>query len=87
MGRMYPSDESSFFNAGVVMKEIEAYDEAIAKLNIAIELNPTFVIAYYYRGFCNLKAGNIPAGKADLEQALRFDPDYEDAKVLLSEIQ
>ena len=87
MGRMYPSDESSFFNAGIVMKEVEAYEDALAKFNIAIELNPTFVQAYYYRGFCQLKIGNIPAGKEDLEQALRFDPEYEDAKVLLSEIQ
>jgi Tfp pilus assembly protein PilF len=45
------------------------------------------VQAYYYRGLCDLELGNTAAGKADLEQALRFDPDYEKAKLLLSNIQ
>jgi tetratricopeptide (TPR) repeat protein len=87
MGRMFPSDESSFFNAGVVMVELNDYQNAWDKFNICVELNPALVQAYYYRGLCDLELGNTAAGKADLEQALRFDPDYEKAKLLLSNIQ
>ena len=87
MGRMFPSDESSFFNAGVVMVELNDYKNAWDKFNICVELNPALVQAYYYRGLCDLEMGNTAAGKADLEQALRFDPDYENAKLLLSNIQ
>lgn len=87
MGRMFPSDESSFFNAGIVMVELNDYQNAWEKFNICVELNPALVQAYYYRGLCDLEMGNTAAGKADLEQALRFDPDYEKAKLLLSNIK
>jgi tetratricopeptide (TPR) repeat protein len=87
MGRIYPGDESSFFNAGLVMVELKDYKNAWDKFNISIELNPVFTQAYYYRGLCDLEMGNTAAGTADLEQALRFDPDYEKAKLLLSNVQ
>ena len=87
MGRMYPTDESSFYNAGLVLIALEDYDAAWEKFNFCVELNPVLVQAYYNRGYCDLQRGNLESGRADLEQALRFDPDYEKAKILLSDIQ
>jgi tetratricopeptide (TPR) repeat protein len=60
-------------------KGADATKARIAMLTLAIELDPDFANAYYYRAFLLRRLGNHRAASADLRTVLRLEPDRRDA--------
>ncbi len=53
------------------------YDEALAELDRAIELEPLNVEAYHNRAVIRERGGDNPGAIADYQTALRYQPQYE----------
>ena len=57
------------------------FQDAIAELTLAIEANSTNALAFNSRGFSYYMAHDLEHASADLAEALRLNPNYENAKV------
>lgn len=75
-----PQYEEAYFNAGLLYLDLDQPDKANEQFNIAVNVSPTHIRGYYFRGLTYEMLGNTTGAKADYEQALRMAPDYEQAK-------
>ena len=62
------------------------YDEAITLLEEIIEADPGYFRAYYYLGLISKEKGDFNKAIEYLNKALEIEPDYKNAKDLLSSI-
>jgi tetratricopeptide (TPR) repeat protein len=67
------------FNKGRAHILKEEYEQAITPLNQAIQLHPTYVEAYYFRGTAYYNLGQFYAALADHDRAIQLKPDFVDA--------
>jgi len=68
------TDASAVMHAkGVVAYRKGDLDAALADLNRAIELNPTFMLAYINRGIVHYRMGRLDLALADVAHAKRID--------------
>jgi tetratricopeptide (TPR) repeat protein len=70
-----PLDPSSFYNAGLVYLELDSLQQAQEHFNIAIQNNPAYINAYYYRGYAAEALGQLGKARRDYEQVLRLAPE------------
>ena len=70
-----------YFELGVDSYENDEIDNAIINLSKAIELNPGYVDAYYFRGLVYIIEEDYDKGIADFEKVVELDPEHTDAKV------
>jgi tetratricopeptide (TPR) repeat protein len=52
--------------------------------NYAVQVNPIYADAYYYRALCEYELGEIVLAKSDLTQCLALDPDNDKAQNLFN---
>lgn len=72
-----PQYEEAYFNAGLLYLDLDSIPQAYHQFNLAINVYPVHIRAYYYRGLASEMMGNTEQAKRDYEQALRLAPDYE----------
>lgn len=82
-----PSYEESLFNTGIIYLEMDSLIQAKNHFNMAVEVSPTYIIAYYYRGLVEEKMGDVAAAKKDYQHALNFNPNFERAQEALARLQ
>lgn len=75
-----------YFNIGIIYLEYDSLQQAYEHFNLAVNVEPTFDIAYYYRGITSEKMGNETAAISDYRNALKFDPDLVRAKRALEDL-
>ncbi|CAG5927938.1 unnamed protein product [Menidia menidia] len=61
------------------------FHEAIEDYTSAIEADSQFEIPFYNRGLIHYRLGFFNDAKRDFQQALKLNPDFEDAKVSLQQ--
>lgn len=64
---------------------LKKWDVAGASLTIALEYSPRASDLYFLRGQAYLQLDETDKAIADFNEALRFNPDFEDARVALEE--
>jgi tetratricopeptide (TPR) repeat protein len=64
--------------------ELDRVEEAKTGLEAAIKTEPNNVVLHYFLAFTNFKMGNYEAAKASCENALKIDPNFFDAQLLLA---
>ncbi len=72
-----PAKARELFASGIQKFGDSAYDGALADLTAAIDLYPSFAVAYYYRGVVNDAAGSLIYFReinADYTKAIALDP-------------
>lgn len=83
-----PDYSNAYFDMGMIYLELDSISKARDNFNIAIETEPLFAAAYYYRGLCSELQGNSEAALADYKQAigasLQEFPEAEEAVERLS---
>lgn len=79
--------EEAFYNAGLLYMDLGKFDKGREQFDLCTKASPTHIRAYYYRGFCNEKLGNMDAAAADYKQALQFYPEYAQAQEGLLRVQ
>ncbi len=68
-----------FFNKGVSLFKLGQTDDALIAFNEAVNLNPDFAEAYYYRGFLYQTTYKYIESINDFEKAIKLKPDYAEA--------
>lgn len=70
----------------LLLMELQKYEEALNVLNKAITINNDFEEGYYYRGRCLEKTGRKEEAAESYRMALLYDPQYEEARQALENI-
>ncbi len=79
--------EEAYFNSGLLLMELDSFEQAYRQFDLALQVAPAHVRAYYFRGLASELSGRTDRARADYEQALRFAPDYEEAREGLRRLQ
>jgi len=82
-----PSYTPSYLNTGIIYLKQDSLKKAFENFNIMINVDKANPKGYYYRGYTQYMTGNNEAAKKDFEQALKINPDYEQAKDMLKKIK
>ncbi|MDG2058985.1 MAG: tetratricopeptide repeat protein [Flavobacteriales bacterium] len=81
-----PFNLHTTFNLGFIFMELHDYDHAINYFTDAIVSEKNYFPAYYARGVCYEKKGNIVYAEKDYRTALDIYPNYLDAKERLEKL-
>jgi tetratricopeptide (TPR) repeat protein len=73
------TDAKTHLLKGYRLHRQKSYNEALAELNKAIEIDPRNAEAYYWRGRTLVNLGRLDQGLDDFKAALKFKPDYAEA--------
>lgn len=72
--------EEGYFNTGAIYLKQDSLEKAYEHFNIAVEVYPLYIKAYYYRGLTAELLGNTGQAKTDYQHALNLAPDYTEAQ-------
>lgn len=86
IARIDPQYDVAHFNAGLLYLDLDSIQQAYDQFNITVKIKPTHAKAYYYRGVTLALMGKPEVARQNFEQALRFDPELEEAKQALDEV-
>jgi len=86
ISRKDPQYEEAHFNSGLLYLDMDEPEKAKAQFDLTVQVDPTHVRAYYYRGLTAELQGNPAAAKNDYEQALRLAEDFEAAQEALERV-
>lgn len=84
--RKLPANGRAHNNAGALLLEAGRIDEARARFDTALELDPTHASAHYNLGNLFARTGRPDEAIAAYETALRHDPTLADAHVNLGDV-
>lgn len=86
--QMAPSNPEVYMTLGMVHLKIDALPEAEALFTKAIEFSPSGANyrAYYSRGYANELQGDFSNAVRDYQEARRYNPTYEPAKIALQRL-
>jgi tetratricopeptide (TPR) repeat protein len=75
----YANPNSGFFQIRLRQNRnayfaLDDFHQAIRDFTEAIRLDPSFALAYHYRGLAYQETGDQRRNKADQEKAVRLDP-------------
>jgi len=83
----YPMLIGSATILGIIYVFLEKTDEGLALCQEEVNENPYFPWAQYNLAFALFKKDRVVEARQELEEALRIDPFFEEAKELLRELQ
>lgn len=72
--------------AGVLLSNIGAHDEAVAMLDLALQRDPRHAPSRYFRGNLHMFAGELAQAERSLELSLSADPRFAQASWVLSSL-
>jgi tetratricopeptide (TPR) repeat protein len=85
--KLDPTHGFAYFNLGyIAMRYEKDYKKAIPLFSNALAHENHYVEAYYNRGFCHERIGDIQKAKADYNEALNIYPTYDLAKKALKRL-
>lgn len=85
--KLAPRDYKNFLQMGIIYTEMGKYQDAFKALNAANNEQPGSADILYYIGVAAEKSGD-KKGAADMyKEALRFDPNYKEAKDALDKLK
>lgn len=73
------TDAKTHLLKGYRLHRQKSYKEAFVELNKAIEIDPKYAEAYYWRGRTLVNLGQMEQGVDDFKAAVKFKPDYAEA--------
>jgi tetratricopeptide (TPR) repeat protein len=86
VNRFDPQMVDAYYNAGLAYLEMDSVNRAYKKFNLAVNVEPTFYMAYYYRGITSEMKGDKAAAKNDFQQTLNLKSDFTRAKEALDKL-
>ncbi len=82
-----PQYAEAYLNSAILLLYRDSLDAAMIELLILEKIDPSNPAAHFYKGKIYQFKGQKPEAKAAFEQALRLDPNYEQAKDGLQELE
>lgn len=77
----------AFYNIGLLYMDLDSVAKAKDNFNIAVSVDPQYVLGYFFRGKASEKLGEYSQAKRDYEQTLVLSPNYQPAKDALEKIK
>ena len=74
-----PTDADSLYREGRRYADQEKFEQALALYNQAIQLNPSFTLAFNARCYAHLRLRQYDQAIADCNQAIKLNPAYGNA--------
>ena len=74
------NNEVPSYQLGLILVKDRRYKEAVRYLRVAVKINPLLADAHYYLGYSHEQLGEADAARAEYGEALKYVPDYADAK-------
>lgn len=87
MSNIEPNNQTSYLNAGLIYLKMDSLSKAFDNFNILVNIAKVNPKGYYYRGYVHYLNGESQKARSDFEQALKIDPEFEDAKAMLNKIK
>ncbi len=85
--RLHPQYADAYYRAGLAYLEMDSVDVAYQQFDLATKMEPTKVMAYFYRGLVSEMKGDKAAAKNDYQQALNLSPNFERAQTALKNLK
>lgn len=82
-----PQYEEAFYNSGLLYMEMDSIEAAFHQFDLAINVEPLHVRAYFFRGLAAELLGRTGQALNDYQQALQLQPDYVQAQEGLDRIR
>jgi len=82
----HPNDAAARASYGGVLGTLKRYDEALAQLDRAAELDPLNAETYHNRGLVHERRGDVQAAIVQYRHALRYRPGYPPAVQALTRL-
>ena len=79
-----PTDAQGYNSNGVKLLERGQAEEALAKYNEAIRLDPNFAVAYFNRGQTYFALGQPQKAVQDYAEAIRLNPDRAQIRLVFA---
>lgn len=83
--KIYGKTAWETYEQGQIAYQQENYSQAVVHFREAIQANPTFEQAWYWRGISSLKLGDRADAVQSLERVLALNPNNADAQYWLSQ--
>lgn len=80
------NNADAFYNIGLLYMDLDSVKQAKNNFNIAVNVDPQYVLGYFFRGVASEKLNDLNEAKADYEQTLRLAPNYQPAKTALEKV-
>lgn len=81
-----PSYSDAYLNMGILYFKMDSFSRALEHFNILCRQEPTESRYYYYRGTVKEAIHDNDGAKSDFEQALKLNPEFNEAKAALSQL-
>ena len=81
------NNADAFYNIGLLYMDLHSVAQAKDNFNIAVSVDPQFVLGYFFRGKAAEKMGDYGQAKRDYEQTLVLSPNYQPAKDALEKVK
>ncbi len=85
--RMHPQYSNAYYQAGLAFLEKDSINTAYKQFDLATKMEPTNVMAYFYRGAVAEIKGDKAGAKNDYQQALNLSPEFERAQKALDNLK
>jgi tetratricopeptide (TPR) repeat protein len=82
-----PQYPEAYLNSAILLMYQDSLDAAMKELNILANVDPANPAAWFYKGKIYEFKNQLAEAKSAYEQALKLDPDYEQAKDALLELK
>jgi tetratricopeptide (TPR) repeat protein len=79
--------EDAYLNSGLLYLDLDSIEAAKQQFDLAIQIEPTLVNAYYYRGIANELLNQPQLAISDYEQAIRLNDQYKEAEEALNRLR
>jgi tetratricopeptide (TPR) repeat protein len=74
------SDPDGHLERALSLEEDEEFEAAIAEYSSLIATDPDYSFAYYHRGYCLVRTGDLQRAINDFSEIIRIDPDDSTAR-------
>ena len=81
-----PQDADALYNIGLLYMDLKKTKEAKDNFNICTNVDPQYVMAFFYRAVCNEELGQFAEAKKDYENTMRLSPNFERGRLALEKI-
>ena len=82
-----PQDADALYNIGLLYMDLKKIKEAKDNFNICTNVDPQYVMAFFYRAVCNEQLGQLAEAKKDYENTMRLSPNFERGRLALEKMQ
>ena len=85
--RLDRENPNAYYNIGLAYLQMDSIAQAARNFDISVNVDPLYIMGYFYRAYTAELRGDKAAAQKDYEQVLRLNPDFERAQAALEKLK